>query len=167
MSEKTTTATAGTTAADTATTAKAAAPQAESTQTQPAQAAEEVFTAPEVVEDATTQADQTNWKEYAQKWEKRAKENLKELEKVQDENAKFKAVQERNALVAKVAEKAKLPVQIVNALNGADEDELLRQARRITGYLPIQQSAPVVKTEGANAKVKDELSDVIENIFRA
>lgn len=160
MSDKTTTATA-------ATTAKAAAPQAESTQTQPAQAAEEVFTAPEVVEDATTQADQTNWKEYAQKWEKRAKENLKELEKVQDENAKFKAVQERNALVAKVAEKAKLPVQIVNALNGADEDELLRQARRITGYLPIQQSAPVVKTEGANAKVKDELSDVIENIFRA
>lgn len=167
MSDKATTATAGTTAADTATTAKAAAPQAESTQTQPAQAAEEVFTAPEVVEDATTQADQTNWKEYAQKWEKRAKENLKELEKVQDENAKFKAVQERNALVAKVAEKAKLPVQIVNALNGADEDELLRQARRITGYLPIQQSAPVVKTEGANAKVKDELSDVIENIFRA
>lgn len=160
MSEKTT-------AADAATTAKAAAPQAESAQTHPAQAAEEVFTAPEVVEDATTQADQTNWKEYAQKWEKRAKENLKELEKVQDENAKFKAVQERNALVAKVAEKAKLPVQIVNALNGADEDELLRQARRITGYLPIQQSAPVVKTEGANAKVKDELSDVIENIFRA
>lgn len=167
MSDKATTATAGTTAADAATTAKAAAPQAESTQTQPAQAAEEVFTAPEVVEDATTQADQTNWKEYAQKWEKRAKENLKELEKVQDENAKFKAVQERNALVAKVAEKAKLPVQIVNALNGADEDELLRQARCITGYLPIQQSAPVVKTEGANAKVKDELSDVIENIFRA
>lgn len=167
MSDKATTATAGTTAADAATTAKAAAPQAESTQAQPAQAAEEVFTAPEVVEDATTQADQTNWKEYAQKWEKRAKENLKELEKVQDENAKFKAVQERNALVAKVAEKAKLPVQIVNALNGADEDELLRQARCITGYLPIQQSAPVVKTEGANAKVKDELSDVIENIFRA
>lgn len=167
MSDKATTATAGTTAADAATTAKAAAPQAESTQTRSAQAAEEVFTAPEVVEDATTQADQTNWKEYAQKWEKRAKENLKELEKVQDENAKFKAVQERNALVAKVAEKAKLPVQIVNALNGADEDELLRQARCITGYLPIQQSAPVVKTEGANAKVKDELSDVIENIFRA
>lgn len=160
MSEKTT-------AADAATTAKAAAPQAESTQTRSAQAAEEVFTAPEVVEDATTQADQTNWKEYAQKWEKRAKENLKELEKVQDENAKFKAVQERNALVAKVAEKAKLPVQIVNALNGADEDELLRQARCITGYLPIQQSAPVVKTEGANAKVKDELSDVLEHVFHA
>lgn len=167
MSDKATTATAGTTAADAATTAKAAAPQAESTQTRSAQAAEEVFTAPEVVEDATTQADQTNWKEYAQKWEKRAKENLKELEKVQDENAKFKAVQERNALVAKVAEKAKLPVQIVNALNGADEDELLRQARCITGYLPIQQSAPVVKTEGANAKVKDELSDVLEHVFHA
>lgn len=155
------------TGAETAATVKAAATQAESTQTQPAQAAEEVFTAPEVVEDATTQADQTNWKEYAQKWEKRAKENLKELEKVQDENAKFKAVQERNALVAKVAEEAKLPVQIVNALNGADEEELFRQARCITGYLPIQQSAPVVKTEGANVKVKDELSDVIDNIFRA
>lgn len=155
------------TGAETAATVKAAATQAESTQTQPAQAAEEVFTAPEVVEDATTQADQTNWKEYAQKWEKRAKENLKELEKVQDENAKFKAVQERNALVAKVAEEENLPVQIVNALNGADEEELLRQARRITGYLPIQQSAPVVKTEGANVKVKDELSDVIDNIFRA
>lgn len=140
-------------------------PQAENTQTQPAQVAEEVFTAPEVVEDATTQADQTNWKEYAQKWEKRAKENLKELEKVQDENAKFKAVQERNTLVAKVAEESKLPVQIVNALNGADEETLLRQARCITGYLPI--SAPVVKTEGANVKVKDELSDVIENIFHA
>ena len=138
-----------------------------STQTQPAQEAEEVFTAPEVVEDATVQADQTNWKEYAQKWEKRAKENLKELEKVQDENAKFKAVQERNTLVAKVAEEAKLPVQIINALNGADEETLLRQARCITGYLPIQQSAPVVKTEGANVKVKDELSDVIDNIFRA
>lgn len=155
------------TGAEAATTAKAAATQAENTQTQPAQAAEEVFTAPEVVEGATTQADQTNWKEYAQKWEKRAKENLKELEKVQGENAKFKAVQERNALVAKVAEEAKLPVQIVNALNGADEEELLRQARRITGYLPIHQSAPVVKTEGANVKVKDELSDVIDNIFRA
>lgn len=137
------------------------------TQTQPAQEAEEVFTAPEVIESADTQADQTNWKEYAQKWEKRAKENLKELEKVQGENEKFKAVQERNALVAKVAEEAKLPVQIVNALNGADEEELLRQARRITGYLPIHQSAPVVKTEGANVKVKDELSDVIDNIFRA
>lgn len=155
------------TGAETAATVKAAATQAESTQTQPAQAAEEVFTAPEVVEDATTQADQTNWKEYAQKWEKRAKENLKELEKVQGENAKFKAVQERNALVAKVAEESKLPVQIVNALNGADEEELFRQARCITGYLPIQQSAPVVKTEGANVKVKDELSDVIDNIFRA
>lgn len=155
------------TGAEAAATVKAAATQAESTQTQPAQAAEEVFTAPEVVEDATTQADQTNWKEYAQKWEKRAKENLKELEKVQGENEKFKAVQERNALVAKVAEESKLPVQIVNALNGADEEELLRQARRITGYLPIHQSAPVVKTEGANVKVKDELSDVIDNIFRA
>lgn len=155
------------TGAETAATVKAAATQAESTQTQPAQAAEEVFTAPEVVEDATTQADQTNWKEYAQKWEKRAKENLKELEKVQGENEKFKAVQERNALVAKVAEESKLPVQIVNALNGADEEELFRQARCITGYLPIQQSAPVVKTEGANVKVKDELSDVIDNIFRA
>lgn len=153
------------TGAEAATTAKAAATQAENTQTRSAQTAEEVFTAPEVVEDATTQADQTNWKEYAQKWEKRAKENLKELEKVQDENAKFKAVQERNALVAKVAEEENLPVQIVNALNGADEEELLRQARRITGYLPI--SAPVVKTEGANVKVKDELSDVIDNIFRA
>lgn len=155
------------TGAEAAATAKEAATQAESTQTQPAQTAEEVFTAPEVVEGATTQADQTNWKEYAQKWEKRAKENLKELEKVQDENAKFKAVQERNALVAKVAEEENLPVQIVNALNGADEEELLRQARRITGYLPIHQSAPVVKTEGANVKVKDELSDVIDNIFRA
>lgn len=155
------------TGAETAANVKAAATQAESTQTQPAQAAEEVFTAPEVVEDATTQADQTNWKEYAQKWEKRAKENLKELEKVQGENEKFKAVQERNALVAKVAEESKLPVQIVNALNGADEEELFRQARCITGYLPIQQSAPVVKTEGANVKVKDELSDVIDNIFRA
>ena len=153
------------TGAEAAATAKEAATQAESKQTQPAQAAEEVFTAPEVVEDATTQADQTNWKEYAQKWEKRAKENLKELEKVQDENAKFKAVQERNTLVAKVAEESKLPVQIVNALNGADEETLLRQARCITGYLPI--SAPVVKTEGANVKVKDELSDVIENIFHA
>lgn len=155
------------TGAETAATVKAAATQAESTQTQPAQAAEEVFTAPEAVEGATTQADQTNWKEYAQKWEKRAKENLKELEKVQGENEKFKAVQERNALVAKVAEESKLPVQIVNALNGADEEELFRQARCITGYLPIQQSAPVVKTEGANVKVKDELSDVIDNIFRA
>lgn len=164
MSEKAATQSTG---AETATTAKAAATQAESTQTRSAQTAEEVFTAPEVVEDATTQADQTNWKEYAQKWEKRAKENLKELEKVQGENAKFKAVQERNALVAKVAEKANLPAQIVNALNGADEEELLRQARCITGYLPIQQSAPVVKTEGANAKIKDELSDVLEHVFHA
>ena len=157
------------TGAETATTAtaKATATQAESTQTQPAQGAEEVFTAPEVIESADTQADQTNWKEYAQKWEKRAKENLKELEKVQGENEKFKAVQERNTLVAKVAEEAGLPAQIVNTLSGTNEEELLRQARCITGYLPIQQSAPVVKTEGANVKVKDELSDVIENIFHA
>lgn len=155
------------TGAETAATAKAVATQAESTQTQPAQAAEEVFTAPEVVEDATTQADQTNWKEYAQKWEKRAKENLKELEKVQDENAKFKAVQERNALVAKVAEKTGLPAQVINTLGGTNEEELLTQAQYIAQFLPQQQSAPVVKTEGANVKVKDELSDVIDNIFRA
>lgn len=166
MSDKAATQSTGAETAATAT-AKAAAPQAESTQTRSAQTAEEVFAVPEVVEDATTQADQTNWKEYAQKWEKRAKENLKELEKVQSENAKFKAVQERNSLVAKVAEKAGLPAQIVNALNGADEEELLRQARCITGYLPIQQSAPVVKTEGANAKIKDELSDVLEHVFHA
>lgn len=166
MSDKAATQSTGAETATTAT-AKAAATQAENTQTRSAQTAEEVFAAPEVVEDATTQADQTNWKEYAQKWEKRAKENLKELEKVQSENAKFKAVQERNSLVAKVAEKAGLPAQIVNALNGADEEELLRQARCITGYLPIQQNAPVVKTEGANAKIKDELSDVLEHVFHA
>lgn len=155
------------TGAETAATVKAAATQAESTQTQPAQAAEEVFTAPEVVEDATTQADQTNWKEYAQKWEKRAKENLKELEKVQDENAKFKAVQERNNAVASVAEKTGLPAQVINTLGGTNEEELLTQAQYIAQFLPQQQSAPVVKTEGANVKVKDELSDVIDNIFRA
>lgn len=155
------------TGAETAATVKAAATQAESTQTQPAQAAEEVFTAPEVVEDATTQADQTNWKEYAQKWEKRAKENLKELEKVQGENAKFKAAQERNNAVASVAEKTGLPAQVINTLGGTNEEELLTQAQYIAQFLPQQQSAPVVKTEGANVKVKDELSDVIDNIFRA
>lgn len=155
------------TGAETAATVKAAATQAESTQTQPAQAAEEVFTAPEVVEDATTQADQTNWKEYAQKWEKRAKENLKELEKVQGENEKFKAVQERNNAVASVAEKTGLPAQVINTLGGTNEEELLTQAQYIAQFLPQQQSAPVVKTEGANVKVKDELSDVIDNIFRA
>lgn len=139
----------------------------ESTQTQPAQAAEEVFTAPEVIESADTQADQTNWKEYAQKWEKRAKENLKELEKVQGENAKFKAAQERNSAVATVAEKTGLPAQVIKTLGGATEEELLTQAQYIAQFLPQQQSAPVVKTEGANVKVKDELSDVIDNIFRA
>lgn len=155
------------TGAEAATTAKAAATQAENTQTRSAQTAEEVFTAPEVVEGATTQADQTNWKEYAQKWEKRAKENLKELEKVQGENAKFKAVQERNSAVASVAEKTGLPAQVINTLGGTNEEELLTQAQYIAQFLPQQQSAPVVKTEGANVKVKDELSDVIDNIFRA
>lgn len=155
------------TGAEAATTAKAAATQAESTQTRSAQTAEEVFTAPEVVEGATTQADQTNWKEYAQKWEKRAKENLKELEKVQGENAKFKAAQERNSAVATVAEKTGLPAQVIKTLGGATEEELLTQAQYIAQFLPQQQSAPVVKTEGANVKVKDELSDVIDNIFRA
>lgn len=153
--------------AETATTAKAAATQAENTQTRSAQTAEEVFTAPEVVEGATTQADQTNWKEYAQKWEKRAKENLKELEKVQGENAKFKAAQERNSAVATVAEKTGLPAQVIKALGGVTEEDLLTQAQYIAQFLPQQQSAPVVKTEGANVKVKDELSDVIDNIFRA
>lgn len=164
MSDKATTQSTG---AETATTAKAAATQAENTQTRSAQTAEEVFTAPEVVEGATTQADQTNWKEYAQKWEKRAKENLKELEKVQGENAKFKAAQERNSAVATVAEKTGLPAQVIKALGGVTEEELLTQAQYIAQFLPQQQSAPVVKTEGANVKVKDELSDVIDNIFRA
>nr|DAS04083.1 MAG TPA: hypothetical protein [Caudoviricetes sp.] len=155
------------TGAEAAATAKEAATQAENTQTRSAQTAEEVFTAPEVVEGATTQADQTNWKEYAQKWEKRAKENLKELEKVQGENAKFKAAQERNSAVATVAEKTGLPAQVINTLGGTNEEELLTQAQYIAQFLPQQQSAPVVKTEGANVKVKDELSDVIDNIFRA
>ena len=83
---------------------------------------------------------------HSREWEKRAKasetdaaelEKLKAAKQSADaELEQMKAEAARRAAVEKVADKANVPVGVVEMLNGADDDELTKQVELLMKLLP-------------------------------
>ena len=107
----------------------------------------------------------TDWRAEAKKWERRARENKRELDAarsepkadrtveqrlaaLEEENATLRARAERSALVQSVANATGLDAALVSALNGADEDELTSQAQAIAALARPAKGAPVAPEAG-------------------
>lgn len=67
---------------------------------------------------------------------KEAADAAKRAEEAEAELARLKAEAERSANVSTAAEKAGIPIEVVQMLNGADADELTAQAERLLKLLP-------------------------------
>jgi hypothetical protein len=73
-----------------------------------------------------------------------------EAEKAAKELADLRAATERQQAVSKVADEMGIPTEVVGMLNGANEEELAKQVRRILKVLPAY---PVRTDEGGTANV--------------
>ena len=119
---------------------------------------------PEMQEDGTTEEAAVDWKAkyeqmrtHAREWETKAKANrtaADELEKLKAQNLseqekaiaraeraeaelqQLKSEAERSRVIAQVASKTKLPLEVVQILNGEDEETLVMQANTLKKLLP-------------------------------
>lgn len=140
------------------------------------------------------QQDTTDWKAkyeamkaHSREWEKKAKGNqeaadeleklresqateqeraLKRAEEAEAKLADMKAKAARAEAVAKVADEAGIPAEVVQMLNGEDADELAAQATRILKLLPAY---PTRQDDGgakavAKKSTADQFADLI-NLF--
>ena len=133
------------------------------------------------------QQDTTDWKAkyeamkaHSREWEKKAKGNqeaadeleklresqateqekaVKRAEKAEAELADMKAKAERAVTVAKVADDAGIPAEVVQMLNGADEAELAEQVGRILKLLPAYPTRQDDGGSNAVAKRKKTTAD--------
>ena len=114
-------------------------------------------------------SDTTDWKakyeamrDHSREWERKARGNQEaadELEKLkaakQEAEAELndmKAKAERAEAVAKVADSANVPAEVVGMLNGSDADELADQVKRLLKLLPAYPTR--TDDGGTNAAVK-------------
>lgn len=99
------------------------------------------------------QADAEKWKSLSRKNESKAKANgeaaanfeqlteqmkqlTEQMQSIQSERDALKAAEERRVLVEKVATDTNLPVSVIGALSGADEDALMEQAKSLKQAIP-------------------------------
>lgn len=95
----------------------------------------------------------------AEEFDKLQEANKTALEKANDKLAKanaeleaLKAERERAALVAQVAKDTGVPISVVEALNGVDEEALMGQAKSIAEQYESTPSAPYVGSDGFAAE---------------
>ena len=80
---------------------------------------------------------------------KDAAEAAQRAEKAEAELAQLRAETERREAVARVADSANIPTEVVEMLNGSDEDELERQVLRLLKLLPAYPT----RTDDGGSKV--------------
>lgn len=68
---------------------------------------------------------------------KEAAEAAERASKAEAELAQLKAEAQRRADVSAAAEKAGIPLEVAQMLNGTDADELLEQAKRLLKLMPV------------------------------
>ena len=138
-------------------------------------------------QEGVQKVDDTDWKAkyeamkaHSREWEKKAKGNqeaadeleklresqateqekaVKRAEKAEAELADMKAKAERAVTVAKVADDAGIPAEVVQMLNGADEAELAEQVGRILKLLPAYPTRQDDGGSNAVAKRKKTTAD--------
>lgn len=113
---------------------------------------------------------ETDWKQHAKTWEKRAEDNLKELTAVRDQLAKLKTQDEQvaetlNQATARITEvelerdRARIAAKFdvpENLLTGTTEKELTAQAESLIAF-KNEKHGPTVPTEGQQmASPKDD-----------
>ena len=64
-------------------------------------------------------------------------EATERADKAEQELAQLRAEAQRRADVAAAAEKAGIPLEVAQMLNGADADELMEQAKRLLKLMPV------------------------------
>lgn len=99
------------------------------------------------------------WDAYEQEGLSEAEKAQKRAEKAEAELADMKAKAERAVTVAKVADDAGIPAEVVQMLNGADETELAEQVGRILKLLPAYPTRQDDGGSNAVAKRKKTTAD--------
>lgn len=79
----------------------------------------------------------------------RATEAEERAKKAEAELAQLKAEAQRAADVSEAAEKAGIPLEVAQMLNGADADELTKQAKKLLELLPVHPT----RTDNGGAQV--------------
>lgn len=112
------------------------------------------------------QADAEKWKSLSRKNESKAKTNseaaanfeqlqeqmkqlTEQMQSIQSERDTLKAAEERRVMVDKVAADTNLPVSVIGALSGTDEDTLREQAESLKQAIPTY---PIRQDDGGSSK---------------
>lgn len=102
----------------------------------------------------------------AEEFDKLQEANKTALEKANDKLAKataeletLKAERERALIVAQVAKDTGVPLSVVEALNGADAETLMEQAKSIAEQYESTPSAPYVGSDGFAADQRGDDDD--------
>ena len=143
--------------------------ETEGTTQQPASAeqAERTFTQEEVnrlVGDAR-QKERRKYEGYVDG--KAATEAAERAAKAEAELAQLKAEAQRTADVTAAADKAGIPLEVAQMLNGKDADELVEQAKRLLKLMPVHPAR--TDDGGGRAAAKktsaDTFAEIISNAF--
>lgn len=98
---------------------------------------------------------------------KEASEAAERAAKAEAELAQLKADAQRRADVSNAAEKAGIPLEVAQMLNGKDADELVEQAKRLLKLMPVHPAR--TDDGGGRAAAKktsaDTFAEIIGNAF--
>ena len=98
---------------------------------------------------------------------KEASEAAERAAKAEQELAQLKADAQRRADVSNAAEKAGIPLEVAQMLNGTDADELLEQAKKLLKLMPVHPAR--TDDGGGRAAAKktsaDTFAEIIGNAF--
>jgi len=98
---------------------------------------------------------------------KEASEAAERAAKAEAELAQLKAEAQRRADVSNAAEKAGIPLEVAQMLNGKDADELVEQAKRLLKLMPVHPAR--TDDGGGRAAAKktsaDTFAEIIGNAF--
>lgn len=95
---------------------------------------------------------------------KEATEAAERAAKAEAELAQLKAEAQRTADVTAAADKAGIPLEVAQMLNGSDADELLEQAKRLLKLMPVHPT----RTDdggGTNVAAKKTNADVFADLI--
>ena len=126
------------------------------------------------------QADTTDWKAEARKWEQRAKENkskadaydeaqeaaksdlqkaLERAEKAEKLNAEYEAEKERIAAVKAAAASTGVDFELLSMMQGNTPDEIAANAETLKAKLAAQQKYPSVSDNGEQKAAKPRMTE--------
>ena len=98
---------------------------------------------------------------------KEASEAAERAAKAEQELAQLKAEAQRRVDVSNAAEKAGIPLEVAQMLNGKDADELIEQAKRLLKLMPVHPAR--TDDGGGRAAAKktsaDTFAEIIGNAF--